>query len=76
MERVWGNLGAPAVCKGGELGGVHGCCCCGDVSILCPGDFGNGLAGDSADPVSFSGRDKVDERVVNEDALDEVDENE
>jgi hypothetical protein len=43
---------------------------------LCPGDFENGLAGVSADPVSLSGRDKMDEAVVDEDALDEVDENE
>lgn len=65
---------APVVAKGGELGGVRGCCC-GGVVILCPGDLENGLAGDSADPGSFS-RDKMDETVVDEDALDEVDENE
>jgi len=75
MERTWGNLVAPAVVKGGELGGVHGCCCGGEV-ILCPGDFENGLAGDNVDPGSFSRGDKMDETVVDEDALDEVDENE
>jgi hypothetical protein len=36
----------------------------------------NGLAGESANPGSFSERDKMDETVVVEDALDEVDENE
>lgn len=43
---------------------------------LCPGDLENGLAGDSADSSSFSRRDKMDETVVDDDALDEVDENE
>lgn len=79
MERTWGNLVGPGVVAGDELGGVHGCCCCcccgGEVN-LCPGDLGNGLAQDSVDPSSFSGRDKMDETVVAEDALDEVDENE
>ena len=74
MERTWGNLVAPTLVEGGELGGVHGCC--GGVVNLCPGDFENGLAGVSANPGSFSGRDKIDEAVVDEDALDEVDENE
>jgi len=46
------------------------------VANLCPGDFENGLAGVSANPGSFSGRDKTDETVVDEDAFDEVDENE
>ena len=61
--------------EGGELGGVDGCCC-GGVVILCPGDFENGLAGHSVDPGCFSGGDKMDETVVDEDALDDVDENE
>jgi len=75
MERTWGgNLVTPAVVEGGELGGVHGCC--GGVANLCPGDFENGLAGVSPNPGSFSGRDKTDETVVDEDAFDEVDENE
>jgi len=78
MERTCGNLAIPAVANGGELGGVHGCCCCccGGVIILWPGDFENGLAGESADLGSFSGRDIMDETVVDEVALDEVDENE
>jgi hypothetical protein len=63
MERTWGNLGE-----------VHGFC--GGVVSLCPGDFENGLAGVSANPGSFSGRDMMDETVVDEDAFDEVDENE
>ena len=74
MERTWGNLVTPPVAEGGELGGVHGCC--GGVVNLCPGDFENGLAGVSANRGSLSGRDKTDEAVVDEDALDEVDENE
>lgn len=73
MERTWGNLVTPTVAEGGELGGVHGCC---GVVNLCPGDFENGFAGVSANPDSFSGRDKMEETIVDEDALDEVDENE
>ena len=71
MERTWGNL--VAVVEGGELGGVHGCC--GGVANLCPGDFENGLAGVSVNLGSFSGKDSMDETVVEEDALDEVEEN-
>jgi hypothetical protein len=63
------------VVEGGELGGVHGCCV-DMLANLCPGDFENGLAEVSANPGSFSGRDKTDETVVDEDAFDEVDENE
>jgi len=74
MERTWGNLVGLAVVKGGELGGVHGCC--EGVVNLCPGDLENGLARDSVDSGSFSGRNKMDETVVDEDALDVVDENE
>jgi hypothetical protein len=74
MERTWGNLVTLVVVEGGELGGVHGCC--EGVANLYPGDLENGLAGVSANPGSFSGRDKMDETVVDEDALDEVDENE
>ena len=74
MERAWGNLGTPTEVGGGELGVVLGCC--GSVVNLCPGDFENGLAGVSVNPASFSGKDKMDEAVVDEVALDEVDENE
>lgn len=74
MERTWGNLVIPTVVEGGELGGVH--VCCGGVVNLYSGDFENGFAGVSAKPGSFSGRDRMDEAVVDEDALDEVDENE
>ena len=73
MECTWGNLVTPVVVEG-LLGGVHGCC--GGVANLCPGDFENGLEGVSANPCSFSGRDKIDDTVVDEDALEDVDENE
>ena len=48
------------------------------MANLCSGEFGNGLAGVSANPGSFSGRDKIDDIVVqvDKDALDDVDENE
>ena len=76
MERTWGNLVIPTVVGGGELGG-----CRGGVVNLCPGDFENGLAGVrvigfTTNPGSFSGKDKMDETVVDEVALEEVDENE
>ena len=73
MERTWVNLVTPVLVEG-LLGGVHGCC--GGVANLCSGDFGNGLAEVSANPGSFSGRDKIDDTVVDKDALDDVDENE
>ena len=73
MECTWGNLVTPVVVEG-LLGGVHGCC--GGVANLCSGDFGNGLAEVSANPGSFSGRNKIDDTVVDKDALDDVDENE
>lgn len=73
MECTWGNLVTPVVVEG-LLGGVHGCC--GGVANLCPGDFENGFEGVSANPGSFSGRDKIDDTVVDEDALEDVDENE
>ena len=73
MERTWGNLVTPVVVEG-LLGGVHGCW--GGGANLCSGDFENVSAGVSANPGSFSGRDKIDDTVVNEDALDDVDENE
>ena len=75
MERTWVNLVtlAPLLVEG-LLGGVQGCC--GGVANLCSGEFGNGLAWVSFHPGSFSVRDKIDDTVVDKDALDDVDENE